>query len=207
MFDMPASKAGTGLPSRNPSMRERAWRRCPAAAGRGLVTMLVCSALALPALARPDAADDAAPQLSVEIRPNAAGAQAFDAGPREVDYQLWLARGRTAIGLGFGAVLAAHPAPGPNGEPDGAATDAPISGYLTAGWRLSESSWLTLAAAATQRTIPDREVRLGLELRPTRALPSGLAHGTLLRAQLSGSAQLSLRLRKGGLRLVLRSEF
>jgi hypothetical protein len=207
MFEMPASKPGTGRPRSNEWMGRHMWLRFLAAAGKGLAAMLACSAIAHAAAARSDAGDDAAPQLSVEISPAAASAQSFDAAPREVDYRLWLARGRTALALGIGMGLTAHPEPAPGGELDGVPAGAPFTGSLTAGWRLSDRSWLTLAAAATQHTNADREVRLGLELRPVRALPSGLAHGTLLRAQLSGSAQLSLRLRKGGLRLVLRSSF
>jgi len=55
--------------------------------------------------------------------------------------------------------------------------------------------------------LPERPPRIGLEfkLAPTPTL--GLAHGTLLRTKLSEGTHLSLRVRRHGVGVVLRSEF
>lgn len=57
------------------------------------------------------------------------------------------------------------------------------------------------------RAVSGRDVRVGLEFKPARSNALGVSRGTLLRMQLSHDSQLSLRLRSGGLRLMLRSQF
>lgn len=133
----------------------------------------------------------------------------FDAAAAsEIDTRLWLRRSGRPVSVGFGAVTSEGSA---NGPFHGLGTRPSSASSLVFGLRydFANGSRLTLGStagspASSDGAAPERDVRL--DLKPARS-GKRFSRGTLFRAQLAQGTQLSLRVRSGGLRLVLRSEF
>jgi hypothetical protein len=113
-----------------------------------------------------------------------------------IDYRLWVVGHRSAE-FGVGLLPAAPDA----GQPFGAAP----GGAMTLGmrYRISPQTRLTFdTGLSTSASAAGHSRLLALELASSQPL-QGLAHGTLMRAQLSADSSLTLRLREGKLGLYL----
>lgn len=123
------------------------------------------------------------------------------AAPSVIDARVWLGGQRVSIGVGLNSASPAFSV---------TAGRAPV---VIVGLRYQLSaqsgSYLDSAPAVVVRdgrAVTGRDVRVGLEFKPARS-NAGMARGTLLRMQLNSDSQLLLRLRGGGLKLMLRSQF
>lgn len=123
--------------------------------------------------------------------------------PALLDARLWTGGERISLGVGVGVV-----------EQSARLASGRHSPFVIVGlrYRLSERSGSYVDSAPAifvrdGRAVLGRAVRVGLEFKPARGNVLGLSRGTLLRMQLNTDSQLQLRLRGGGLRLMLRSQF
>lgn len=150
------------------------------------------------------------PLLRIEAAPSAwagtvdAGANANANAPELADYRLWIGAGRASMGLGWAGV-AVGPVD-PVGTPPGLnrLPSAMVVGFR---YQVSDRSRVYVDAASLADELQDRRVGMGFEFKPVRSTALSMARGTLFRVQWSARSQVSLRLRGGGMRVVLRSEF
>lgn len=149
------------------------------------------------ALASDDSRLDA--QVSAALWPSAGAAAERHAAT--LDYRVWVGGARASFGLGLAA-----PAWPRAGLPDGPRLQADRSSMVV-GLRYHLGSNSRLVLDSTSLAGSDRDLRMGLELRPARSAALGIARGSLLRVQWTQRSQLSLRLRGGGLTVAYRSQF
>jgi hypothetical protein len=159
-----------------------------------------CLALLLIAASRADELDEAPtaqrPALQLAVEP-ALVAPVPGLGPAAPGLRtmLWSGRGPWRLGLGLEQALPTPPGPfsGPAPQPRmllGASMDT--SEHLALNWRTPLP-----AAQAREALQQPQTMEFSLVLKPSDRL-AGLRRGTLMRLELSGQTQLSLRPRGGG---------
>lgn len=191
---------------------------------RNVVTSFCCwLASCAAALAQPGDLEPASgatlaavePVLAVRVESSPAAAwsghgEAAVAGETDaIDYRVWVGAGRASIGVGVAGTV---PSPG---TPLAFASLRPLSAQpatsMIVGLRYQVTDrsrlYVDTASLGAARLQPDADVRMGVEFKSARSNALSLARGTLFRVQWSSRSQVSLRLRSGGLRVVLRSEF
>ncbi len=132
-----------------------------------------------------------------------------------VGYRVWMSRGRTDIGLGFGALgrmAEAPPAADASAAPRGWASAAPVVSVAMR-YRVSEQAAvfadasLAHALAGTQGAGDYANAKVGVEWKGAESR-LGFERGRLgLGMQLDSGYRMSLRIRKSGLGVYLRGSF
>ena len=127
-----------------------------------------------------------------------------------VNYRWWLSRGRADLGLGVGSV--GYLMPSPDGRTDGPRTLAGSVPTVTLGlrYRVTDESHLFADASGARGLGADPagayyNTKVGVEWKPAKSR-LGFDRG-VLGLQFDSGYKLSLKARRGGLALYLRSQF
>lgn len=127
-----------------------------------------------------------------------------------VNYRLWMGRGRTEFGVGLGTLGYVHP--GPDGRVDAGASMLRSSPTLSLGvrYRVTPESAIYADASGARGLGMDSSAayvntKVGMEWKPAKSR-LGFDHGAL-GMHFDSGYRLSLKARRGGVRIVLRGEF
>jgi hypothetical protein len=126
------------------------------------------------------------------------------------DIGLWLGRGPTSLGVGIAVPTHTLSAPGlPSIWMHAAGTPTLSLGMR---YRISDRSRLYFDAGlhsqrARETDAAERPLRVGMEFKSAPVPTLGLAHGALLRTQLSATSTVSLKMRRGGVSVMLGAKF
>ncbi len=132
-----------------------------------------------------------------------------------VGYRWWSSHGRTDVGFGVGTVGRVTVSPEMHAPVTMAASPATLSGagpVMVVGWRYRVSNVSAVYADASRASLPGAEERvqynakLGMEWRAAKPQQLGFDPGTL-GVQFDSGYRMSVRLRSGGVKLMLRSQF
>jgi hypothetical protein len=180
--------------------------------GLWLIAGGLSAAAACQAQAIPDKVEAAVPR--VELGASVAPAPGAAAERSQTHMTLWLSGRDNGLGVGIGRV-------GPEGLPSSATATAGATATATAGtpqaaswsWSLrrdlgGESRLMVEQVYAPGETLQHapRDLRLAFELKPNDALARfGVSRDSLMRVPLSGTWNLSMRPRSGGVALMLRT--
>lgn len=142
------------------------------------------------------------PLIGAEAVPRAAATtpDAQPGVPQMLDARLWLGRERIGVGVGLAATSTSAWSASRSMAP---------SLIVGLDYRLSERSrsYVDTVLVRDGNPAAGRDMRVGIEFKSARGNALGLSRGTLLRMQLDARSQVQVRLRGGGLRLMLRSHF